>query len=214
VPTKLSLFPLVPLFGPYRPPRRSRPGDRLRCRVHGWVEVGGLSDTPVPWPYRKAKGRHSPILCGDLARAVRQEANIVVCYLFGVTGQTVTQWRAALGVGHANPGTSERKAASRRGIPRPPHVIAALRANRPVVTDELRAKLSAANRRTGNRPAKDRLRLWKPWEDKLVWTLRAALVSKRTRRTLHAVYDRRHELGVPDGRRTKQVASRRDRRAM
>ena len=78
------------------------------------MTVGGLTDSPVPWPYVKARGRHSPILTGDLVRAVRQEASVVVCRLFGVTPQTVTKWRKALGVPHANAGTHERKAAPKR----------------------------------------------------------------------------------------------------
>jgi hypothetical protein len=180
--------------------------NQLRCRVHGWVEVGGISDTPVPWPYRRAKGRHSPILCGDLVRAVRQEANVVVCHLFGVTPQTVTHWRAALGIKHKNPGTSERKAAPRRGVPRPPHVIATWRAGRPsVVSDATRAKISATNRRNGIRPAKGRLRLWTAREDALVRSLRPAEAAKRTRRTLAAIFGHRHELGLPDGRAGRKV---------
>jgi hypothetical protein len=207
VPAKLSSFPLDPLFGPYRPPHRSRPGNQLRCRVHGWVEVGGISDTPVPWPYRRAKGRHSPILCRDLVRAVRQEANVVVCHLFGVTPLTVTQWRAALGIKHKSPGTSERKAAPRRGVSRPPHVIAALQAGRSsTVSKETRARISAANRRNGNRPAKDRTRLWTAREDALVRSLRPAEAAKRTRRTLAAIFGHRHELGLPDGRGGRKVS--------
>jgi hypothetical protein len=81
--------PLTPLFGPYRPPARQR-GDTLFCEMRGTVMVGGLSDTPVPWPYMKARGRHSPMLCEDLVGAVRQEAGIVVCHLFVVTAQTVS----------------------------------------------------------------------------------------------------------------------------
>jgi hypothetical protein len=95
-------------------------GRQLFCQFRdAWVTVGGLSDSPVPWPYMKARGRHSPILTDDLVRAVQVEASIVVCHLFGATPQTVTKWRAALDVPHATPGTSERMAAPRRGVPRP-----------------------------------------------------------------------------------------------
>jgi hypothetical protein len=45
------------------------------------------------------------------------------------------------------------------------------------------------------------VRAWTPPEDKLVRTLPAAEVVRRTGRTLTSVYDRRSLLGVPDGRR-------------
>jgi hypothetical protein len=45
------------------------------------------------------------------------------------------------------------------------------------------------------------VRAWTRKEDRLVRTLPAAEVVRRTGRTLTAVYDRRSLLGVPDGRR-------------
>ena len=44
-------------------------------------------------------------------------------------------------------------------------------------------------------------RLWTAEEDDLVQTLPAKEAAERTGRTLEAVYSRRSELGVPDGRR-------------
>jgi hypothetical protein len=142
--------PLRPLFGPYRPPA-CEVGGPLFCEIRGWVTVGGISDSPVPWPYMKARGRHSPILCGELVKAVRQEANAVICALFGVTGQTVSKWRKALGVTNANPGTQEAMAAPKRGMPRPAHVRALLDRTGRRASEETRAKLRAAQarRRTG-----------------------------------------------------------------
>jgi hypothetical protein len=187
------------MFGPYRPPHRSRPGDRLFCQLRGWVEVGGLSDSPVPWPYMKARGRHSHILTGDLVRAVRQEASIVVCHLFGVTAQTVTKWRATLGVPHATPGTSERKAAPKRGMARPKHVVEVLRRKGRRLPEAQKAKIGAPLRRLGIRPPKGE-HLWKAWEDELVRRLPAPAVAAETGRSLAAVYSRRNLLKVPDGR--------------
>jgi hypothetical protein len=123
--------PLAPIAGPYRPPR-CKVGGALFCELRGTVVVYGLSDTPVPWPFTRGRGRGrpSPILCGDLVRSVRVETAVVVCALFGVTAQTVSKWRTCLAVPHANTGTHEREAAPKRGVPRPPHVLAALDAAR------------------------------------------------------------------------------------
>src|SRR5947207_13628825 len=119
---------LTPIAGPYHPPP-CKVGGTLFCEMRGTVKVCGLSDSPVPWAFTRGgrRGRPSPILGGDLVRAVRVEASLVVCHLFGVTPQTVSKWRKALQVPHATPGTSERKAAPKRGVPRPAHVRAALR---------------------------------------------------------------------------------------
>jgi hypothetical protein len=168
--------------------------------MRGWVEVGGLDDAPVPWPYVNARGRHSPILCSDLVRAVKVEASIVVCRLFGVTAQTVTKWRMALAVPHANEGTSERIAAPKRGVERPRHVLDALLAGRQPPSAETRAKMGTANRRNGNRPCRDVNRLWSAREDAQVGKLQTSEAAKRTRRTLAAVRSRRRALGLPDGR--------------
>jgi hypothetical protein len=43
-------------------------------------------------------GRRSPILCGDLVRAVQQESALAVAYHWGVCHNVVTRWRAALQV--------------------------------------------------------------------------------------------------------------------
>ena len=219
------------LFGPYRQPR-CRLGSKLFCELRGWVKVTRISDAPVPWPMTtKRGGKPSLILCGDLVRAVRREANQAVAHFWGVTAQTVTAWRKALDVPRANEGTHQlhrdnalgpevtaarakarTKAAdperrkkisvARRGKPRPRHVIEALReANlgRPL-SEETKRKMSDAHKRIGTRPPKAG-RAWTPEEDDLVSTLPAAEVAARTGRTLTAVYERRRDLKLPDGRR-------------
>jgi hypothetical protein len=132
------------MFGPYRSPRCRR-ADKLFCEMRGWVTIGGLDDAPVPWPYVMARGRHSPVLCGDLVRAVRTEAEVVVASLFGVRASLVWKWRRVLGVPHATPGTSERIAAAKRGTPRPQYVIDAMQKGRLPVSAATRAKLSEAS---------------------------------------------------------------------
>jgi hypothetical protein len=134
------------LYGPYAAPAVRR-GDTLSDEALGWVKVGGVHDAPIPWPYMRARGRHRLILCGDLVRAVRTEAAIVVGAWWGVAPVTVWKWRKTLGVGHITPGGSERKAASKRGVPRPAHVKAMLDRTGRTRTAEARAKMAVAHRR-------------------------------------------------------------------
>src|SRR5262249_7995527 len=67
----------------------------------------GYTDARVPWPLGRQRGRgaRGPILYGALARAVRKESNLAICYWWGVTGQTVRKWRRALGVETHTEGT-------------------------------------------------------------------------------------------------------------
>jgi hypothetical protein len=93
-------------------------------------------------------------------------------------------------------------AAAKRGKPRPRHVIAKLiltNTGRPL-SAETRRKLSEAQRRRGTRPHN----AGPPWtveEDEAVRTLPPQEAARRTGRTLRAVYARRRQLGLPDGRR-------------
>jgi hypothetical protein len=69
-------------------------------------------------------------------------------------------------------------------------------------TAEARAKMSAAQRRRGARPPKAG-RPWTAEEDALVRELPAIEVVSRTGRTLQAVYSRRSQLGVNEGRTSR-----------
>jgi hypothetical protein len=216
------------LFGPYRTPC-FRYGDVVFCDVRGEVTLCGLTEAPIPWPVGK-RGRHKAIvLCGRLADAVRRESALAVAYWFGVSMQTVTAWRKALGVGATTEGTSrlrrdyfaepwadqmrkkahakardpERRAkiaAAKRGKPRPPHVGEA------VAAAHRGKRASAATRRKMSEAHKRRgtrpPKAGPPWtaeEDALARRLPAAEVARRTGRTLQAVYDRRRVLAGPDG---------------
>jgi len=88
-----------------------------------------------------------------------------------------------------------------RARPRPPRFVEAMRRGRQAApqSEETRARTSAALRRPGTRPPKAG-RLWTPEADELVRTLPAAEAARRTGRTLKAVWARRRELGMPDGR--------------
>jgi hypothetical protein len=165
------------LFGPYRTPR-FRYGDIVRCEVRGEVTICGISDGPIPWPIGKRGGARSPVVYKGLAKAVRKESGIAVCHWWSITGQTVTKWRKALGVGPVTEGTHRLKseqgvehvetggldaawakardpercrkiAESKRGKPKPRHVIEAMRKGRTGKPHDeaARAKMREAARR-------------------------------------------------------------------
>lgn len=177
------------LYGPYKP-LRVRKGDSLFDEELGWVKVAGIHDAAIPWPYMRGKGRHRLILTGDLARAVKVEAAVVVQAWWGVRRSTLTKWRNTLGVGHTNAGTSERKAASKRGVPRPAHVRELLDWTGKRLGAEHRRKIGEASRSRGAWPpsAGD---AWTAEEDAALDSLPPAEVVKKTGRTLSAVYSRR-----------------------
>jgi hypothetical protein len=167
----------------------------------------------------------------DLHRAILRESNQAICHWWGVTPQTVSKWRKALGVERDTEGTSRlsseygcepwavaalekargkardpqrraKIAEARRGKPRPAHVIEAMAKAR---------RGSHHSEETRRKMSRTHRRLgatvpgtnvWKPEEDELVRTLPAGKAAQRTGRSLTAVYTRRHRLGVPDGRRT------------
>jgi hypothetical protein len=196
--------------------------------------IVGLSAGRIPWPVGKAGRNRSLVVYRGLAKAIRQESIVAVAYWWGVTTQTVTKWRRKLGItGQQTKGTSKLRsvhfedfgdstrkaarakdrdpercakiAASKRGKKRPKHVIEAIRKAKlgQPLTNSTRKKLSEAHKRRGTRPP------WigTPWsaeEDELVRTLPAPEVVKRTGRTIPAIYARRRQLGVPDGRRKKR----------
>src|SRR5687768_5155031 len=92
------------LHGPYRSPR-CRLGRKLFCEIKGWVPVTRLSAGRIPWPVTTHNRGRAFNLCGDLVKAVRRESAAAVCHWWGVTGQTVSKWRKALGVDQYNEGT-------------------------------------------------------------------------------------------------------------
>jgi hypothetical protein len=217
------------LLGTYRTPR-FRYGRKVICEVRGEVTIVGLTDAPIPWPVgKRGRGRHSLVVYKGLARAIRRESEQAICRWWGVCPTTVWKWRKALGVGIATEGTSRlhretigrtgeamraqgaKKARdperclkiseARRGKPRPPHVVEAIRQIwlGSHLTEETRRRMSEAHRKRGTMVPGTIP--WTPEEDELVKTLPAEEAAKRTGRSLSAVYARRSRVGVPDGRR-------------
>lgn len=103
--TKQTVDRTALIGGPYRAPKVTV-DDWIMDERYGLVEVGGWTDAPISWPRRAKTGKHSPIVCGDLIRAVRVESGIAVAHHWGVSVTTVWAWRKALGVEHTNPGTA------------------------------------------------------------------------------------------------------------
>jgi hypothetical protein len=103
------------LHGPYVPPK-CRVGDKLPCEQRGReVIVGGMTDAPIQWPYELVRGPGSPILCGDLIRAVWWESASAVAHHWGVDARTVENWRQALDVTTTSEGLRLPPPADNRG---------------------------------------------------------------------------------------------------
>lgn len=108
--------------GPHKLPPSARIGVVHECVVRGELVVTGFTDAPIPWIRgrpREGKGPPTLIVCGDLARAVREESAVAVAHWWGVTSRTVTTWRKALGVGPITPGSSAAWAANVPAKPTP-----------------------------------------------------------------------------------------------
>ena len=93
------------LLGKYRTPR-FRYGRKVLCEVRGEVTIVGMTVAPIPWPSGKRGRGRSPVVFKDLAKALRRELNKAICRWWGLTPQTVSKWRKALGIGPITEGTS------------------------------------------------------------------------------------------------------------
>jgi len=92
------------LLDKYKTPR-FRFGQSVMDEVRGVVTTVMLSGAPIPWPVGKRGRQVALVHYGDLVRAVFMESNQAVAYWWGVTPQTVTKWRKALGAKRSNPGS-------------------------------------------------------------------------------------------------------------
>jgi hypothetical protein len=158
-----------------------------------------------------------------LAQAIRTESAVAVAEAWGVSVVTVSRWRNALGIDANTDGSRELRrehaehdfpkvrpklwsklhdkrvhakiAATKRGKPRPPHVIEAVR------QAKIGRKQSAATRRKCSETCKARgilpagVRPWTAEEDAMLDKFSQAEVAERTGRTLQAVRVRRSRLG-------------------
>ncbi len=137
---------------------------RLRGRVKVVGMTDAPIQWPLVVDAKGGGGRIA--LCGDLVKAVRQESTKAIQHWWGVKSNTVWTWRKTLGVDQNNAGTirlrskwwtdggtgeasrpgreasfqsperAAKIAAARRGIPRPPHVRAAMLRGKPFTAEE------------------------------------------------------------------------------
>jgi hypothetical protein len=131
-------------FGPYRTPR-FRYGSVVRCAMRGEVIIVGLTKGKIPWPLARkpGTGARGPVVYRDLAKALRQESAVAICHWWGVTAQTVTRWRSALGIGpHTQGSRALRSAYSRE----PWAVVARMKAWSMARDPERCAKIADAKR--------------------------------------------------------------------
>ena len=86
------------LYGPYVVPE-CKLGDKLHCEYRGReLTVKGMTDGLIQWPCTRRSRAKSPIVCGDLVRAIRTESAVAVAHHWGVRRKAVWKWRKALGV--------------------------------------------------------------------------------------------------------------------
>ncbi len=115
------------LYGPYQPPRL-KVGDRALCLYRdAEVVIYDWSMARIPWPLcyparTRAAGK-GLLVDEELARAVRLESALAVCYWWGISSATVGKWRKIVGADRKNnPGTyrlilaTVRKASASRRI--------------------------------------------------------------------------------------------------
>jgi len=182
--------------GPYRPPR-VRVGDSLFCDLHGEVVMRAFTDR-LRWPCALLYGQRSPILTGDLVRAVRTESAMAVVWWWEVSRNLVHRWRVCLSVGRKTPGTlrlrRERCSFSRQTL------ALALAAQRTPAwrerNSEARKRYWEHRRRAGLK-AHGGQRLWTAREVRLLGTASDAAVGRRIGRTRPAVGNKRRGLGIP-----------------
>ena len=131
------------LYGPYKVPK-CKLGDKLLCEYRDReVTVKGMTDALIQWPCVRKGKRHSPIVCGELVRAIRTESEMAVAHHWGVRYETVWKWRQALNVPRMTNG-SRRLRIEYAVEQLTPEVRA--KGKEAMHSPEVRAKLSAAKK--------------------------------------------------------------------
>ena len=179
---------------------------------------------PWPVGKRRGERGKTHVLYADLVTALKRESLAAVCYWWGVSDQTVTRWRRELGVGAMTEGTMKLKSTSakasealaaalkrgqaknsdperrrkisesKRGVPRPDHVIEAMRKGRtgkPHST-QARERMSAARRKRVTERGPD----WTREEDLFLGEYPDEEVARKLSRSVGSVVARRKKLKI------------------
>lgn len=182
---------------------------------------------PWPLGKRPGNHVRGFVVFGDLAEALRQESATAICYWWGVSPETVSHWRKEMGIrpmtqgtallrsksakdspgvakalklAHAKSGDPDRRrkiAESRRGKPRPAHVIEAVRMAHlgKKASEETRRKLSEAQRKRGAWPPAAG-RPWSETELALLGKVTDEVLAKRMKRPVSAIRAMRNRLRI------------------
>jgi hypothetical protein len=125
--------------------------------VRGEVEIVDISAAPIGWPVgrKQPNGRaRGLVIYEGLAEAIRRETNEAVARWWGVTPQTVTAWRKALGiVGQVNEGTHKVRSAQARAPQKAGALARAQEQSRDPEADRARREKIAEAKRGKRRPA-------------------------------------------------------------
>jgi DNA-binding Xre family transcriptional regulator len=179
------------LFGPYETPNVEI-GDELIDEVRGPVTVNTWSKGLITWPCLRTEGRSAYVLCGDLARAVRQESSLAVQHWWGVGPATVHRWRKCLGVSNRTAGTVHLH---RKWQPEKLSPQVAARGRQKSICTESRAKMSQTVRARGFYHHTQRI--WTPEEEALLGTMPDREAAIKLGRSLKSVGMWRRKLDIP-----------------
>lgn len=188
------------LLGSYRAPA-VRVGDRAVCLYRDCdVVVTSVTDAPIPWPRCRPAdqkgGAGSGLLVDEaLKRAIETESAEALQHWFGVSHNTVWNWRRAFGVWrHETPGSSRLYEATAGRLAK------MLRGKK--LPAKVKRKMSE---RSIERNSARHLREWaaahrRPWSDEdaaLLGTVPDSRLARQVGRTRYEVAGERRRLGIP-----------------
>ena len=170
-------------FGPYKTPR-FRIGQTVLDQIRGEVRIVGITSGRIPWPIGQTKRAKTLVMFRSLVKALRNESAAAICHWWGITGQTVSAWRNALGIASRTVGSRKlRSAYGTHGEFQ--HVLEAAQAT---LKDPARgAKISAALK---GRPKPKHIR------EMLVAARLGSKASEETRQKMREAHKRRARAGA------------------
>jgi hypothetical protein len=186
------------LHGPYTAPAVRR-GGRLNCLVRDCeVVVTSWTDARLPWPRGYPSAGSGPrgsglVVEGELARAVCCESAAAIGYWWGVSKNTVTKYRQALGVTLKNNESTYRLLQANAALAREVAYQVGISEDERTRRSKrmYRLQLWRMPRRVGFG------RAWAPEEVALLGTLPDPEVARRTGRTAGSVHGKRRDLQIP-----------------